>query len=284
MTIEIDGAAFEAGEETCSFSSGRVSADGESTGVHLSEAPGRIYVTARALLRSAIRGGIARPAVLVRVQDSADGVSWASIANFDFSASGKQAVAVDSPREFLRAIWIVTGGTWEIDADVLSLASSSAPGGSQPVLSHSITLTDAQVRALPTTPVVVLSAQGSGILTLAADSSAFPAIITLGATNVAYTNVNAGAVWAFQNQQPGGGWGTGYYAHDGLTYGPSGGGAPVVTICTFATTSTGARPINEGGDDQPLYLAINNAGDGDLAGGDPLNTCKVTIYYALLTV
>ena len=153
----------------------------------------------------------------------------------------------------------------------------SVPAGG--LLVATVTLTDAQVKALPTTPIEVLPAQGAGVLTLAADSGAFPAVIALGATNVAYTNVDANATWQFVNPQAGGGWAANYSAAQALTYGPSGGGTPVVTICSLNTANGGSTAQNEGGEDQPVRLQLLNGALGNLTGGNAANTCQVWVYY-----
>lgn len=164
---------------------------------------------------------------------------------------------------------------------VITPTGGGSSGGG--ILSATVTLTDAQVKALPTTAVQVLAAQGAGILTLAADALAFPAVVELGATNVAYTNVDPTATWQFVNPQPGGGWSISYLAHDALTYGPSGGGTPVTTICAEGTHSGTGAAINEGGENQPLMFQILNGALGNLTGGNAANTCRITVYYMLLT-
>jgi hypothetical protein len=174
-TTEIDGPAFEAGQEKCSFSSGRVSAAGASDAAHFSESPGRVFVAVSAFLRSARRSGGTAPAVIVHLQDSADGVSWASVASFSFDGTDSDSVAVDSPRAYLRASWAGVVGTWEMGVNVLSLAPVSGGGGSLTVNDTvtSVVATELRARAGTVTDL------GGGIASL--DIGAISVVLAMSA-------------------------------------------------------------------------------------------------------
>src|SRR3954470_12071595 len=130
---EIDSAAFEAGVAPCNFTAGRIDSADESAAAHFSDALGRIYITAQALLLSARpQAGHTQPALTLIVEDSADGSSWATVATFDFTASDQQSAAVDSPRAYLRARWADVSGTWAVDVAVKSIATPASGGGSTP--------------------------------------------------------------------------------------------------------------------------------------------------------
>lgn len=130
---EIDSAAFEAGVAPCNFTAGRIDSADESDIAHFSDALGRIYITAQAILLSARpQAGHTQPALTLVVEDSADGSSWATVATFDFTASDQQSAAVDSPRAYLRASWAGVVGTWAVDVAVKSIATPASGGGSTP--------------------------------------------------------------------------------------------------------------------------------------------------------
>lgn len=98
----------------------------------------RVYVKASARRHSSRPRGAGLLTVLV--EDSADGVSWATVATFTFSASGDQDEMVESPRAFLRASWTVASGSWGLGVTAVPFASGTGGGGggSQPITERAV--------------------------------------------------------------------------------------------------------------------------------------------------
>ncbi len=151
--------------------------------------------------------------------------------------------------------------------------------------------TDANVKALPTTPLTFVAAQGANTwarlvgLTLNADFSAG-----------AYTNVNA-AAYMFAEYAGGSPEIAGYYI-------PNDSGVSLTKLTTFLgandyvlhmgpyvetyeTSGWGAIPtiharaniVNVG-----IRLTINNGGSGNLTGGNAANTLTATPYYLVESI
>jgi hypothetical protein len=149
-------------------------------------------------------------------------------------------------------------------------------GGS--MLTKQATLTDAQIRALPTTPVTIIPGT-PGYLILP-----FLAVLELNATAGAYTNVSAGpanqifTITGTRRNQAG--------RLDDCLAGPS----QKTTILPLAgaldaVPPTVTQPIRAAqlaadAAGQPLQIAASNTG-GNLTGGNAANTLRVTVYYLL---
>ncbi len=147
-----------------------------------------------------------------------------------------------------------------------------------------VNLTNAQIKALPTTPFALVVTPGSGILLV-------PHLVVL-LSNVsagAYTNVNAdGFMYAALATDA---WST-YCANDSgnsLTYLSallSNTNHRLVlreySDTTDPTPQWGPLSVpGPRGDNMALNLTINNNGSGNLTGGNAANTITVVTYYSL---
>jgi hypothetical protein len=175
--------------------------------------------------------------------------------------------------------------------------TSAQLNGATLVMGFSTSLTDAQIKALPTTPVTLVAAPASGYR-----------IKVLGGTarvqfsGGAYTNINT-TYCAVVVQVPGA-----YWLCTPLGINDSTLAAPLTRVTTiFGATSLGvidlaplAQPVDSGassGDEgwyvsttsasvatveaQAVQIAADNNGSGVFTGGNSANTLKITLYYAV---
>ncbi len=163
-----------------------------------------------------------------------------------------------------------------------------------PLFRTTLTLTDAQIKALPTTPVTVITAQGSGFW-----------IKVLGVTyqshvqTTAYTNFDA--TYTDLHLVITGGYYASYGPVNDATTTPAlveihdilavlndsiieVGQPSQSAIGASATTAGYVTQTNFIGssavDNQPLQVAMDNNGTGNLTGGSGGNTLKVTVYWS----
>lgn len=161
-------------------------------------------------------------------------------------------------------------------------------GGSMPIQQATVTLTDDQIKALPTTDVELVPAPGAGKVIYGANGELGLMVISLGGPGAAYTNISSspkpdfvlytGAARIF-----------GLYAKYGVGSSRLSAflqwGGPAVYATSYG--EVGANEIMQDTSavaDLPLMLAIDNGALGDLTGGDPDNTMSVTVFYAVVDV
>jgi len=155
------------------------------------------------------------------------------------------------------------------------------------VLTKTVTLTDAQIKALPTTSVDIVPAPSAGRMLVP-----FAAAFITNFDAAGYTNVDPGA-WVYLQ------WGSDWASH-----GPSHDFASVKdangSILTFGgqqffpvvlgTANDGNGSNFPPGDvaskfaGKPISAYVINGVLGNLTGGDPANTLTVTVLYAVVDV
>lgn len=157
------------------------------------------------------------------------------------------------------------------------------------VLSATVELTDAQIKALPTTPVIIVPATETlnyvglpGRLPLPLAFS-----ISLDPSEGAYTNVNSPASWVLAL---GSDWSSDAMISSVDTMCQLEDVTPQIGICNSYSNAIlnsliSALRINAGGlQDNALALAVRNGEAGNLTGGDAANTLKVTVLYTIIDV
>jgi hypothetical protein len=179
---------------------------------------------------------------------------------------------------------------------ILTNTSAQLNGGSM-VVGFTTTLTDAQIKALPTTPVTLVAAPSSGTRIKVIGGSA-----SLNCSAGAYTNINT-TYCVLSVQVP-----AGYWVSIPLCVNDTSLTRALTGVTTlFGATSTRiidlaplANPVNPGAKSgssaawfvptsSPLssdvngtavQLAADNNGSGNFTGGNASNTLKVTLYIA----
>lgn len=143
----------------------------------------------------------------------------------------------------------------------------------QTVLSRTVTLTNAQIKALPTTGIELVPAPGAGKMILPLDG------VASFSGSSAYTNVHADASLNVM-------W-TGFNAHRWaafslLTFGADG-------VLPLNSVNNSVDPIGTSDAEVPsefdnasLKISASNPGLGDFTGGHASNTLKVTLLYTVV--
>jgi hypothetical protein len=185
---------------------------------------------------------------------------------------------------------VLTGATGVvlayIDNDAWRTAESvSGGGGSGLLLKATVTLTDAQIKALPTTPVEIVAAPGAGKLIWP-----LSAVIVCDTSANGYTNTdNVVALFIewwdgshLSNQ-----WGVSHpnvlnllTAFDKVVLHVP----PADTPSAFGVELDGIYLSTSQLADFPLRLRLPNDPAGNFTGGDPANTLRCTVFYCVVDV
>lgn len=192
--------------------------------------------------------------------------------------------AADLPNGYLcyqrdtTALW-----AWDSNASAWVLVASG--GASSPLTSVSVTLTNAQIKALPTTPVTIIAAPASGYR-----NRVIAASLVGRYTSGAYTNVNV--TYASLVVQTGGAWITNPVIND-ITI-PLDDLSRILGAVDLAVDLMVPPAFPWGWLNSPISssdpssqdaavteIAIDNNGSGNLTGGNAANTLKVTVYYTV---
>lgn len=184
-------------------------------------------------------------------------------------------------------------GIWqEVSLGAGLTMASNTLSATGTVLRASRTLTNAEVKALPTTPIQVVTNAGPNTVLVP-----IKYVLISRFAGGAYTNLNASGWFQAQWGTGGGALASNYLADDagdgiavysGL-FGSASSRLALLTDFTYSTTPASGWG-NIPGDATPLptnealYVRIDNGGSGDLTGGNAANTLTVVTYYVVEAV
>lgn len=178
----------------------------------------------------------------------------------------------------------VLGTTEVAHASGMTLTVVETPlgvGAAGAIASVTTILTDAQIKALPTTAVEVVPAPGAGLSLLF-----IAALFVCDSTAGAYTNINVNARLYIDDADEG------YNQSDNIPEtGVSavsfllGGTISSVRVKMVGNSATSVPPETQGvHENAGLRLTGSNVGSGNFTGGNAANTLKVTVLYAAVSV
>jgi hypothetical protein len=173
---------------------------------------------------------------------------------------------------------VVMSAQEDFATNMQSMFTGLASGGSSTVLSATITLTDAQIKALPTTPIEIVAAPGTNKMI-----SVLMAVANWSVSAGAYTNQDGDTRFYLQYE---GGAGSATVmsktptATDNRTYNLIG-GALIDSAAPWAG-NVESDGINTSQISNKKVEAFLDNGGGDLTGGNAANTLKVTVYYVVV--
>ena len=156
-----------------------------------------------------------------------------------------------------------------------------SPGGDSLVLSATVELTDAQIKALPTTGIEIVAAQGSGKIIVPVSCTIVTNIVTDGYDNQS-ADIKVGIPIAGSNTLNSGSWvvfdadGYGVFGSQGEKY--------YFNLQIGQNLDDGQTQPSDFGsnaDNVALKIKVTNA-LGNLTGGNAANTLKVTVYYTVV--
>lgn len=137
-----------------------------------------------------------------------------------------------------------------------------------PISSETVTLTDAQIKALPTTIPDVVPAQAGKILRF------LSAHLLWDSRAGAYTNLDNDLYMVFR-----------YSAGDTVSEAAFVGGLLETsdkTSSDVTAKAAGNESLLAGTENRALQLHVNNAASGNFTGGNAANTLKVTVLYTII--
>jgi hypothetical protein len=151
------------------------------------------------------------------------------------------------------------------------------------------TLTDAQIKALPTTPIVLVPPTEVINYTGLPTKLQLPLFGFSIVTNLtgAYTNVDAAVNWFINlGSDNSFTFSTGLQGNGVAGFGGVAWYAPSQLTGSAANDPTRASANNLDSSllDNAIVLAVNNQGDGNFTGGDPANALHVTVFYTIIDV
>lgn len=165
--------------------------------------------------------------------------------------------------------------------EIIKFQQANPPGDAMvTVYSRKTTLTDAQIKALPTTPVQLVAAPGAGkVIKL------LGGMFKIDTTNGVYTNDNSYSSTFFVSYESGG------VQASNMIF------LPEVNTNNIKISSLSQIVLPDGSDptlfmveqiyeasaieNKALTLQLNNT-PGNLTGGDPANTITVTVFYSMV--
>lgn len=170
------------------------------------------------------------------------------------------------------------------------ISGGGGGGGASVVQSASVTLTNAQVLALPTTAIQLVAAPGAGKILVpllawfyvnwTADYTNIDASAALG---IEYGTTLASALATFQEATDFGNQVSNLLA-DGASHAAVMGPGDFASSTGGAVSGRGQFADDPGVVNAALNVYANNAPSGNFTGGDAANTIQVTVYYNTLTL
>ncbi len=244
-----------------------------------------VYVTAEANLVNGNRG---QPSLTITVEHSDDAMSWSTAATIGYGPDGKHSALVSSPKRYFR-VTAAPGGSsvWQVvSVTAAPTYLDPAGGGGGAISVATVTLTNAQIKALPTTPVTVVAAPGAGF-------ELVPIHATLHMDWAAdYTNIDAAAqvlVRYDAGQAPLSGLDEAASYTTGVTGLLAEGASTSAFLTPLSYKSSTNKSVALAGQDDAqtenlaLTLVADNNGMSDFTGGDAANSLKVTLLYYTVT-
>ena len=185
--------------------------------------------------------------------------------------------------------------SFEIDGDAVTDAADfvtkltavfgSGGGGASIIQSATVTLTDAQIKALPTTGVEIVAAQGVNTII-----NPLNAVIVFNWA-ADYTNIDGACQLFIQAdsgnstldflRQADGNVVSDFFANGSSTFINIQSNQKVANINGNTTVANSPAFISDF-ENQGLSIKINNGASGNLTGGNAANTLKVTVYYTVV--
>lgn len=174
--------------------------------------------------------------------------------------------------------------------DVLADRSLSVSAVETPVLSTRVALTDAQIKALPTTPIELVAAQGAGTTIFL-----IGALVIIDTSADGYANFNAGAFLMVTFAGEGSGAAQSLLSGGQVEDLLSAFTRYSVMLGPYTTASASVTEPNPSfapvlpslidvGDmeNKALQISANNQGSGNFTGGNAANTGSVTVLYMIV--